>query len=62
MKKLNLKFLKQSLSRSEMRVISGGLKKQELVDIERCNADNECESGCSSWTGGVQYCDYCCVA
>lgn len=62
MKKINLKFMLESLSRDEMRTISGG-------SGIGCNYDSTCSTGCSAFPKelkpqlpGVRRCNYCCLA
>jgi natural product precursor len=61
MKKINLKSVLESLSRDEMRTISGG-------SGYGCNYDSTCSTGCSDYPkgtsvpGGGRRCNYCCLA
>lgn len=63
MKKINLKSVLESLSRDEMRTISGG----SGGDGGGCNTDPSCETtGCSYFVKGTglpfRRCSYCCLA
>lgn len=57
MKKLNLKDIKNGLSRNEMRSIKGG-----CGDSSGCNASSSCSTGCLDWVGGRYVCNHCCLA